>query len=81
MNYTILETHLTFKNNQLIEVAVLSKAYGDTLATISTNQPMAGYFFLTNNSVPNLDLFVKVAGYGRKLTLKEAKKYFPNHKF
>jgi len=80
MNYNILETHLTFENNVLKEVAVLCENYGDVFSTISTNIPMAGYHYLKDYDIPTVTLFGKVAGGGRKLSKKEQKQYFPNHK-
>jgi hypothetical protein len=80
MNYNILETHLTFENNVLKEVAVLCENYGNVFATISTNRPMAGYHYLKDYDIPTLTLFGEVAGGGRKLTKQEQKKYFSNHK-
>ena len=80
MNYTILETHLTFENNVLKEVAVLCENYGDVFSTISTSRPMAGYHFLKDYDIPTVTLFCEVAGGGRKLSKQEQKKYFPNFK-
>jgi len=80
MNYNILETHLTFENNVLKEVAVLCENNGDVFATISTNKPMSGYHYLKSYAIPTITLFTEVAGYGRKLTKQEQKIYFPKHK-
>lgn len=80
MEYQILETHLTFENNVLMEVAVLCENYGDVFATVSDNKPMAGYHYLKNYDIPTVTLFKKVAGGGRKLSKQEQKKYFPTKK-
>lgn len=75
--YNILETHLTFENNVLKEVAVLCENYGDVFATISTNKAMSGYHYLKSYSIPTLTLFEEVAKGGRKLNAEEHEKYFP----
>lgn len=80
MDYKILETHLTFENNVLKEVAVLCENYGDVFSTISNNRPMSGYHYLKDYDIPTLTLFCKVAEGGRKLSKQEQKKYFPNRK-
>ena len=81
MNYTVLETHLTFENYVLKEVTVLCENYGDIFAAISTRGRISGYHYLKDYDIPTLTLFGRVASSGRKLSKQEQKKYFPNHKF
>jgi hypothetical protein len=80
MENQILETHLTFDNNVLLAVAVLWGKDGDTRATISTVKSSAGYHSLKDYHIPTLTLFNDVAAFGRYLTNKEKKRYFPNQK-
>lgn len=81
MTYTILETHLTFENNKLTQVAVLWENYGDVRATYSNLSPNAGYQNLTANETINSQLFQKVAGGGSYLDDKQKKQYFPKQKW
>lgn len=79
MDYNILETHLIFENNVLKSVAVLCENYGDVFVTICTDRPKGGYYYLKSYDIPTMTLFIKVAGFGRKLLEQERKKYFPNY--
>ncbi|MBE7648304.1 hypothetical protein [Tenacibaculum finnmarkense] len=81
MKYTILETHLTFKNDKLTQVAVLWLNYGDIGATYSTLNPKAGYQSLTSNDTINPELFQRVAGGGSYLDENQKKQYFPKQKW
>lgn len=80
MEYTILETHLTFKNNILIEVAVLWSDDGSVRGTYSTLNPKSGYATLSSNDVINPQLFQKVAGGGSYLDDAQKNKYFPGER-
>lgn len=77
MSYTILETHLVFQKNQLIECAVLWDDNGYVRATYSDLTRKAGYNNLTTKSIISPDLFQEVAGYGTYLDDARKKKYFP----
>ena len=79
MNYKIKQVHLTYKDGQLKETAVLweSNEQGWVRATYATNKPTMGYKFLTAKDEPSPRLFQSVAGLGMNLPDNKKKKYFP----
>jgi hypothetical protein len=77
MNYEILESHLIFENDKLIEVAVLWKDNSFVRATYSTLNPRSGYQNLTTKDSISPELFQKVAGGGSYLDQERKNKYFP----
>lgn len=77
MSYKILETHLTFNDEKLTEVAVLWDDNGFVRATYSTSQQTAGYAHITPNSSISMELFQEIAGYGIYVDEVRRKKYFP----
>lgn len=78
--YTILEIHANYKDNKLIELAVLwqsNREFNWVRASYSTTQPMGGYKFIQPGDVMNEELIQRVAGAGMNLPDNLKKKYFP----
>jgi hypothetical protein len=77
--YTIIETHVKYKNGKLDEVAVLwqSNPRGWVRATFATAKPCSGYKFLMPNEVLSDSLLQDVAGTGMCLPDSKKRKYFP----
>lgn len=82
MRYEILEVHLTYKNGQLVEVAVVwvSNSRGWVRATLLTTDSSAGYGFLMPGENISPLLIQKTAGQGMTLSDMKKKKYFPSYK-
>jgi len=80
MEYTILETHLTFEDQSLKSVVVLWEDFGEVRASLSDLKPTAGYYSIEDFHIPTMTLFQSVASGGRKLTDHEKKQYFPKQK-
>lgn len=81
--YKIIETHITFKDNELQEVAVLWQSNDDgwVRATYFENKPIGGYGFLMPGQKLTEALLQEVAGYGRNLPDTKKKKYFGKRQY
>jgi hypothetical protein len=77
MNYKILEVHLKYENEKLVEVAVLWDDHGYVRATYSTLNPRAGYENLYTNDIISPELLQRVAAGGSYVDETRRKKYFP----
>ncbi len=79
MNYKILETHSKFKNNKLVELAVVweSNSQGWERATYCTTKICWGYKYLLTNELISTQLIQDVAGQGMNLSDEIKKIYFP----
>ncbi len=78
----ILQSIIIYKDGKLQRIIVLvdftsssSKPYSDVRAICATDNPSAGYMWLTPKSVLNEELLQEVASYG--FELHERDKVFP----
>jgi len=77
MKYRILESHITFLEEKLTEVAVLWKDGSSVRATYCSLHFKAGHQNLTLNDTLSPELLQKVAGGGSYLNDEQKKKCFP----
>ena len=76
MDYEILEVQLKYKGKKLKEVAVVWQDGSCVRGSIITDQPCAGYGFITSDEL-STELLQYTAGYGQALPADKRKKYFP----
>ena len=76
MVFKIIQVQLKFKEQMLKEVAVVWKDGDYVRGSIITDQPCAGYGFITSEEL-TLELLQYAAGYGQTLPEDKRKMYFP----
>ncbi len=79
MSYKIIEVHITYQENKIVEIAALwqSNEMGWVRASYMITKPCPGYGYLQPGFILSPELIQEVSGYGMNLPDDKKKIYFP----